>query len=292
MTVGKERYLHEDYPTFRWCPVYAEHAPISADFVPHYHDFTEVLIIMAGTATHTVGDRTYALKPGDVFVIKEGTVHGFSDVQNVDIINFMYEPNVLLQEGYGFMSIPGFAPLFVSEPEIRQLSRYPLMLTLSEADRQYISHLTDFIIAQLREGNPLHEPSIRMTFYAVASYLAVQYESNAQNLRSAQLLGSIIQFMSNNMDKPLKAPDLAAHAYISTRQLDRVFRTQTNCSPMEYLTKIRLRCAYTLLLNSGAKVSVVAQRCGYSDPSYFTRAFKKVYGIRPHDVAKYMSADE
>ena len=292
MSVGKERYLREDYPTFQWCPVHAEHSPISDDFVPHYHDFTEVLVIMDGTATHVVGDRAYPLKAGDVFVIKEGTVHGFSDVHDMDIINFMFEPNVLLQEGYGFMSIPGFAPLFVSEPEMRLLSNYPFMLSLGEAGRRYVSRLTDFIIDQLSESNPLHEPSIRMTFYAVVAYLAVQYESDVQSLQSAQLFSSILQYMSGNMDKQLRAADLAAHAYISTRQLDRLFRAQTNCSPMEYLTKIRMRCAYTLLLNSGAKVSVVAQRCGYADASYFTRVFKRVYGIRPHDVCRFMSSDE
>jgi AraC-like DNA-binding protein len=79
---------------------------------------------------------------------------------------------------------------------------------------------------------------------------------------------------------------IAAMAWLagtSLRTLDRLFRAETGCSPGEWRTRLRVRCALDLLA-AGTPVSTVARRVGYATPSAFVAAFRRVLGTTPAQV--------
>lgn len=54
------------------------------------------------------------------------------------------------------------------------------------------------------------------------------------------------------------------------------------CTPNNYVQDYRMELARHLLTrNKELNVSEVAYRCGFSDPKYFTRCFKKAVGCTP-----------
>lgn len=64
----------------------------------------------------------------------------------------------------------------------------------------------------------------------------------------------------------------------------KLFKKETGLSPLEYMTELRMRKAKSLLTSSCARnfsVSEVAYQCGYVDPLYFSRVFRKYTGICP-----------
>ena len=53
------------------------------------------------------------------------------------------------------------------------------------------------------------------------------------------------------------------------------------------MTDIRLKHAYFLIENQPEmKIKTIAERCGYTDASYFCRTFKRVYGKSPDSLRK------
>ncbi len=60
------------------------------------------------------------------------------------------------------------------------------------------------------------------------------------------------------------------------------FRHVTGTTPTQYITGLRLEYARDLLIETDLPVGVVAERCGFSDPFYFSRCFKKRYMLSPN----------
>lgn len=65
-------------------------------------------------------------------------------------------------------------------------------------------------------------------------------------------------------------------AYFST-----VFKKETGKTFIGYLTDYRMEQAVELLLTTSDKTYIIAEKVGYSDPNYFSYAFKKKYGMSP-----------
>lgn len=73
---------------------------------------------------------------------------------------------------------------------------------------------------------------------------------------------------------------------ISTAQFINVFKSTTGYSPYQYLTRARISYAKELLLFSDFGISEIGQLCGYDEPNYFTRVFKKSVGLTPSEFKK------
>ena len=57
--------------------------------------------------------------------------------------------------------------------------------------------------------------------------------------------------------------------------------------PNQYITEKRLSYAQSLIDDGDfATISEISQSVGYSDPLYFSRLFKKKYGISPLNMSK------
>jgi AraC-like DNA-binding protein len=68
---------------------------------------------------------------------------------------------------------------------------------------------------------------------------------------------------------------------LSETYFRRLFHRVFNETPAEYRRRLRISCAKDLLLSGHYTISEVAQQCGYPDPSYFSRMFRKTLGISP-----------
>lgn len=69
----------------------------------------------------------------------------------------------------------------------------------------------------------------------------------------------------------------------------KLFKKEVGVTPHEYLLRERMELARSLILSgisnqySGYSVSQIAEACGFSEPLYFSRVFKKYFGISPSE---------
>ena len=91
----------------------------------------------------------------------------------------------------------------------------------------------------------------------------------------------VISYVRNHLHGPLDVKTLADYAGMSRAHFTRVFSTSEGVSPAEYVFNERMRRAASLLVNSGANVKQVSRDCGFDDPNYFAKAFRKSYGASP-----------
>lgn len=85
----------------------------------------------------------------------------------------------------------------------------------------------------------------------------------------------------------LTAAELAKALNVSERTLHRRFKSLTNESPKELITRVRIETACVLLQVPGASIKQVALNCGYGEDTSFRRAFIQLMGMTPADYKRW-----
>ena len=82
-------------------------------------------------------------------------------------------------------------------------------------------------------------------------------------------------------DSSFGVETLARRLGVHRSVLARRFAARVGLTPIQYLSNVRMQHALTLLRQTGAPIGEIARRCGYEDPSYFARLFRKTQGMTP-----------
>ena len=83
--------------------------------------------------------------------------------------------------------------------------------------------------------------------------------------------------------------ELSRQCRLSSDHLGRLFKQVYGFTPVAYRTSLRMDRASDLLSSSNLNVSEVASRVGYSDPLYFSRAFRRHFGFPPSQCIRALA---
>lgn len=254
---------------------------------PHVHDYTELAIVLDGTALHVVDGHTYPLKSGDVFVIKGDTYHSFRQLQEMKHCNIMFDARRFLDDETGLKQLAGYQALFVLEPYYRKEHRFESKLVLDPASLRFVEDMIHLILDEYDSFGPGSPAVIKSYIGSLAAYLARQYHRNDNPAMEKLLqLSKAVAYMETSFTEPICLEDVASIAYLSVRHFSRVFREVYSMPPMEYIIRLRLKHACILLQDSDASISEVALAAGFSNISFFSRSFKERMGLPPREYRR------
>lgn len=94
------------------------------------------------------------------------------------------------------------------------------------------------------------------------------------------------QVLDTQFMEPLTMDELASRIFISGDHLRQLFRKEFGIGPIHYLLRKRIEHAQGLLQSSDRKIYEIAHECGFDDPYYFSRIFKKISGRSPEAFRK------
>lgn len=80
--------------------------------------------------------------------------------------------------------------------------------------------------------------------------------------------------------------DLSGAVNMNHVQVNRKLKALTGETSVQFIRKTRLQQAHKLLLTTELNISEIAFEVGFNDPNYFTRAYKKEYGVVPSDAKR------
>ncbi len=99
------------------------------------------------------------------------------------------------------------------------------------------------------------------------------------------LILRINEFLEENIsDENYGVAELLASLGISRTHLHRRLKATTGKSTSTYIREFRLKKAHEMLKNDVGTVSEIAYGVGFSSPSYFSTAFKKLYIYSPGET--------
>lgn len=91
----------------------------------------------------------------------------------------------------------------------------------------------------------------------------------------------ILEFLNENYMHEFSMEDLAHYTGRSLATFKRDFKKISDLTPEKWLIRKRLEVAYAKMKEGGRKVVEVYAEVGFKNPSHFSTAFKKHYGISP-----------
>lgn len=84
--------------------------------------------------------------------------------------------------------------------------------------------------------------------------------------------------------------DVARSVNLSSSHLNRLFRIEVGCSPLQYLKSLRMRKAKELIETTFLNVKQVMNTVGVKDKCHFARDFKRAYGLTPSQYRRDAAA--
>lgn len=102
---------------------------------------------------------------------------------------------------------------------------------------------------------------------------------------------SVMRYLNENYQQSIRIEALAKQYNFTRNYLYTLFKKEYKMSPQEYLTTLRLEKARQLLSEKNLRLSVneVAFAVGFNDPLYFSRAFRRAFGVSPREYKKNMN---
>ncbi|RTZ47813.1 AraC family transcriptional regulator [Candidimonas sp. SYP-B2681] len=88
-------------------------------------------------------------------------------------------------------------------------------------------------------------------------------------------------FIEENLEQPIRSPDLIAITGLSTGHFFRTFKETFGQAPFAYIAKLRIERAQQMMLTTNHSLSQIALDCGMCDQSHLTRLFRQFVGMTP-----------
>jgi AraC-like DNA-binding protein len=267
--------LPADFPLYvgTICPVEAR--PIT---YLHVHDCLEIGICLEGAGLFVVEDRIYPFSKGDASVIPAGEWHLARSVDGCTSL-------------WTFINIDPVGLLMSSTQESGILSTSgwhgdACMNILSGREYPEVASLIQSISHEMVDKDDYYRSAIRgmvMMLMALLHRTLPRNESAEKTTGKPWRIGPALAYLAHRYAYEVRIEELAAVCGTSPTNLRRLFRSSIQQTPHEYLTRLRMNMASSLLRSTDERVTEIALSVGYQSISSFNRHFRRLMGVSPSE---------
>lgn len=281
------RRTREDLYSQYSIPIFTHMIEVTNPMPLHTHDFSELVFILAGNATHRLNDRIFEVVKGDIFLITGNTPHCFFNCKNLRLVNIMFNFEDLHLPLENLIEKPGFRAFFDLEPQLRELHDFSNHLVVSPEDMHYLERIHNDLLKELENSSTVSENIPKAILVHLLSTLSEMYaEFDQQNSFNYTALCHILYYIEQHFSEEIKLNDIIAASNMSSSTLLRRFKEVFNVTPMNYLKKFRIEKSIELLSDPKYTITNAALDCGFTNVNHFSREFHEIIGCAPSTYRK------
>ena len=133
--------------------------------------------------------------------------------------------------------------------------------------------------------SPWYLPQTFCSLYTI--YSEAVKSDNKEYAQKNKIFSDITDFVLKHYTEPdFSVKDISEYTGLCEVHVRRIFKKAVNVSPIGYINSLKLEKSKNMLVSSNYTVSEIAQTCGFSDPYYFSKFFRKEIGIPPSEYRK------
>lgn len=248
----------------------------------HWHDELEVIFVKRGSVLIQIGSEKREVTEGGGCFINAGVLHAVEKTSIVEIEerSIVFHPRLV---GGSMDSV--FWQKYVL-PVISNRAFSGTYLDPSTPwQKEMISHIQTVWEACAMEKEDYEIVARNALSRCLSLTLKQQFGKKSglseKALRQNERMKIMLKYIQEHFDEALSVRQIAESVSVSESECMRCFRNTIGVTPIAYLKSYRLQCAAELLENTKDPVSDIGGRCGFLEMSYFSRAFRQVYGCTP-----------
>jgi AraC family transcriptional regulator len=186
----------------------------------------------------------------------------------------------------------GLEPEFVEEVSEELDSNPPAQLRVQLDIRdESLGSLMRLLENAARSGQSSDNLYVDHLIYAFTLHLfslgrGRQYTYARQGALPAHKLRRVIERMNADLDTDLDLKTLAAESGYSRNHFLRMFRVATESTPHQYFLRLRIEKAQSLMKSQSLRMIDIAESCGFTSQSQFSRVFRRVVGVAPRQYRR------
>lgn len=256
------------------------------ELTPHKNRGMEITYIEKGMLEWMVEGVSEKVESGSIYFTLPWQVHGSLNPKEPD--NTIWHILFHLEEDY---------------PRPRKQFRFPQCLSFSAAEMKTLSavfssstkhcfpaseamrRLMPELIGELQSSHELREAHTQTLLRAVLVELKRIVSGETVSERAHSWSEKRVQDLLSELDVTCghhwTLAEMADFCGIQRTRLNTLFQKLTGSTPMEYLGRLRMERAKTMLRETDMKVIDIAFECGFSSSQYFANMFKRSTGPSP-----------
>ncbi|HHW00461.1 MAG TPA: response regulator [Clostridiaceae bacterium] len=251
--------------------------------IGEYHECIDGLLTSYNEALTSL---SHSVEPG-------GIVH-FGDIKGAHVQQRKYPIHLervlcdKLRTGDVKESLDAFNEFFsvISEEEIPRLQSYisELMVVISRVIYEFENEDSALYTFDLNEREKLYKLSSHQEIlnWSISKIrLIAETVDNIKKKHADSIIAKAIEFINENYTKDINLADVSKYVAVSPYYLSKLFKSERDKNFIEYLTDLRIEAAKKMLMDSEMSAKEVCYAVGYSDPSYFSKVFRKITGLTP-----------
>ena len=246
----------------------------------HNHDFYELNIVLAGSGTHCIENKSFRVKSGDVFVIPPMVAHAYIDTENLEVYHILFKKSFFTQNQAESKKVNGFLQFTEIEPFLRSnfsgscfLHLGQLQLIQLRNDLEFIDDNSEF---SWEECAPMKYHAVWKLLYWFSQSLYEQINllsRSSENKYEVQIINAL-EYIHHNFGEKITIDILCDQVYLSRSTFLRYFKMVCGVSPIEYLNNYRCKKAIEQLGFLSHSKTEIAHNCGFYDLSHMERMLK------------------
>ena len=253
--------------------------PEGLPFQWHHHPEFELTLTRNSRGHRYIGDDVGPYDDGDLVLIGPGIPHSWHSREAIDPA----QPHVALVAWFTRDWVAGLTAAF---PEMAQLSGMLARATQGLCFHRAASEAVADSFEAMRTAPParrlvlLIEVLTTLCHFHEAEPLANAPREETELAADPRMV-RVFDHLHAHFAEPTSVRTLADLACVSTSAFHRMFKRHTRMTMVDYVTRLRVGRACSLLIESGHSIATIAADVGYSNLSLFNRQFARAKGETP-----------
>ena len=248
-------------------------------------------VIRRGHCTFRINETEYALEAGDVVLVPKNTYYKPHTDSSCEYTFFHFDGE-LCELDENSLSKRSDEPSTDTASLYGYSEELPSELILDyKMSAKEKSKDVELILTKCINTRSDHQSSRQILLSLHFSELLCQLseiisEHLPMHENYPQSLSKILYYINENYTKNIQLDDIAAHTSFSKQYCMRLFKKHMGRTINDYILEFRMKHASYLLRETYMNVNEASDYLGFSSVSYFSRVFKKYYGISPSEYSE------